>query len=117
MVVERNLLNKRRRIGPEPTNLSTIQLLLSATVLRRRKDQLGEEIAPLEIKVHEVPLTYEQALWYRAWCDDELFERWFYATHNRSIGDLAKLLSRMTHLLFVIGHPNFKHSNWQSSFA
>jgi SNF2 family DNA or RNA helicase len=105
MVVERNLLNKRRRIGPEPTNLSTIQLLLSATVLRRRKDQLGEEIAPLEIKVHEVPLTYEQALWYRAWCDDDLFERWFYATHNRNIGDLARLLSRMTHLLFVIGHP------------
>jgi hypothetical protein len=105
MVVERNLLNNRRRIGPEPTNLSTAQLLLSATVLRRRKDQLGEEIAPLDIKVHQVPLTPEQAQWYRAWCDDELFERWFYATHNRRMGDLAKLLSRMTHLLFVIGHP------------
>ena len=105
MVVERNLLNGRKRIGPEPTNLSTIQFLLSASILRRRKDQLGEEITPLEIRVHQVPLTKEQAAWYRAWCDDELFERWFYATHNRSIGDLAKLLSRMTHLLFVIGHP------------
>ena len=105
MVVERNLTNGRRRIGPEPTNLSTIQLLLSASILRRRKDQLGEEITPLEIRVHQVPLTREQAAWYRAWCDDELFERWFYATHNRSIGDLAKILSRMTHLLFVIGHP------------
>ena len=105
MVVERNLLNGRRRIGPEPTNLSTIQLLLSASILRRRKDQLGEEIAPLEVKVHEVPLTREQAFWYRAWCNDELFERWFYATHNKPISDFAKLLSRMTHLLFVIGHP------------
>jgi len=105
MVIERNLLNGRRRIGPEPTSLSTLQLMLSSTVLRRRKDQIGEVIVPLEIKVHEVPLTHEQALWYRAWCDDELFERWFYVTHNRAISDLAKLLSRMTHLLFVIGHP------------
>jgi SNF2 family DNA or RNA helicase len=105
MVVERNLETGRRKLAPEPTNIAVAQRLLSAIILRRTKDQTGEEIVPLKIEVHKVPLTETQAEWYRAWCDDEVFERWFIETHNREIHPIAKILSRMSHLLFVIGHP------------
>jgi len=108
MVIERNLDTGRRRLGPEPTNIAVAQRLLSATILRRTKDQTGEEIVPLKVEVHKVPLTEAQAAWYKAWCDDTVFERWFYMTHDREIHPIAKILSRMSHLMFVIGHPTAK---------
>ena len=108
MVIERNLDTGRRRLGPEPTNIAVAQRLLSATILRRTKDQTGEEVVPLKIEVHKVPLTEAQAAWYKAWCDDTVFERWFYMTHDREIHPIAKILSRMSHLMFVIGHPTAK---------
>ena len=105
MVVERNLDTGRRRLGPEPTNIAVAQRLLSAIILRRTKDQTGETLVPLSIQMHKVPMTSEQAAWYKAWCDDELFEWWFRETHNKELHPLAKLLSRMSHLLFVTSHP------------
>ncbi len=105
MVVERNLDTGRRRLGPEPTNLAVAQRMLSAVILRRTKEQTGEPIVPISVTVHKVPMTKEQAVWYQAWCDDELFERWFQETHDKPLHPLAKLLSRMAHLLFVTSHP------------
>lgn len=105
MVLERNLLTGRKRLAPEPTNIAVAQKLLSGIILRRTKEQTGETIVPLTIRVHKVPLTVEQYEWYKAWCSDEVFERWFYESHNKPLNGLVKLLSRMTHLLFVTSHP------------
>lgn len=105
MVVQKNLLTGTKRVGPEPTNVAVAQRMLSGIILRRTKDQTGEDIVPLKIEIQSVPLTDAQIAWYKAWCDDEIFERWFVEVHDKPIHPLAKMLSRMSHLLFVIGHP------------
>jgi hypothetical protein len=105
MVIETNLETRRKRVVPEPTNIARIQRLVSAIVLCRNKDQTGERIVPLTIRREEVELSKEQVAWYQAWCDDELFERWFWETHAKPVSPLAEILLRLTKLAFVISHP------------
>lgn len=105
MVVEQNLLTGRKRVGPEPTNIAVAQKMLSGIILRRAKNQTGEDIVPLKVEIQTTSLTRSQVEWYKAWCDDEIFERWFAEVHDKPLHPLAKMLSRMSHLLFVISHP------------
>jgi predicted RNA methylase len=75
-------VRKRRKILPEVTNLSVIWRLLSTNMVRRRKEDCGEDIVPRYFKPVKVPAGVAQLAHHKQVLQD--FVRWFEATHPDS---------------------------------
>ena len=75
-------VRKRRRILPEVTNLSVLWRLLSTNMVRRRKEDCGEQIVPRYFKPVKVPAGMAQLAHHLQVMQD--FVRWFEATHPNS---------------------------------
>ncbi len=108
LVIEQDLETGKVKTVPEATDIQRLHLLLSGLVLRRSKDQTGEPIPPLDIKVHEVPMSGTQIAWYKAWADDALLAAWAAIAKGKAISQLEKMLMLFSRLMFVVCHPTSK---------
>jgi hypothetical protein len=75
-------VRQRRKILPEVTNLSVLWRLISTNMVRRRKEDCGENIVPRYFKPVKVPAGVAQMAHHKAVLAD--FVRWFEATHPDS---------------------------------
>lgn len=71
--------NSSGRILPEVTNLSILWRLLCSSIIRRRKEETGEELVPRKLVPVICPLGTEQLRMYQDWLDG--FARYFIETH------------------------------------
>jgi hypothetical protein len=71
-------VKKRVKVLPEVTNVSVLWRLLSAALIRRRQEQMGEMVPRREIAV-EVPMGRAQLALHKGWLAD--FPRFFEARH------------------------------------
>jgi hypothetical protein len=73
---------KRRKVLPEVTNLSLLWRLLSASMVRRRKEDTGEQLAERVFHPVRVPFGERQQELHEKWLAD--FVRFFCQTHPDS---------------------------------
>lgn len=73
---------KRRKVLPEVTNLSLLWRLLSASMVRRRKEDTGEKLAERVFHPVRVPFGERQQELHKKWLAD--FVRFFCQTHPDS---------------------------------
>ena len=85
-------VRKRTKILPEVTNLSLIWRLFSTNMVRRRKEDCGEDIVPRFLQPIAVPAGIEQLRHHEQVMAD--FPRWFTATHPDSPLVLAGTVER-----------------------
>ncbi len=71
--------NSSGRILPEVTNLSILWRLLCSSIIRRRKEETGEELVPRKLVPVICPLGTEQLRMYQQWLDG--FATYFIETH------------------------------------
>ncbi|MBN2015903.1 hypothetical protein JW766_03645 [Candidatus Dojkabacteria bacterium] len=71
--------NSSGRILPEVTNLSILWRLLCSSIIRRRKEETGEELVPRKLVPVICPLGTEQLRMYQDWLDG--FATYFIETH------------------------------------
>ncbi len=71
--------NSSGRILPEVTNLSILWRLLCSSIIRRRKEETGEELVPRKLVPVICPLGTEQLRMYQQWLEG--FASYFIETH------------------------------------
>ncbi|MCA9437471.1 MAG: DEAD/DEAH box helicase, partial [Candidatus Omnitrophica bacterium] len=85
----------RERVLPEVTNLAILWRLLASSIIRRRKEETGENLVPRIFHEIRVPFGTEQRQQYKNWLNG--FPDWYLATHETDMG--MAMVERMSAIL------------------
>ena len=85
----------REKVLPEVTNLAILWRLLASSIIRRRKEETGEELVPRIFHEIRVPFGTQQREQYKNWLKG--FADWYMATHETDMG--IKMVERMSAIL------------------
>ncbi len=85
----------REKVLPEVTNLAILWRLLASSIIRRRKEETGEELVPRIFHEIRVPFGTQQRAQYKNWLKG--FADWYMATHETDMG--IQMVERMSAIL------------------
>jgi superfamily II DNA or RNA helicase len=85
----------REKVLPEVTNLAILWRLLASSIIRRRKEETGENLVPRIFHEIRVPFGTEQRQQYKKWLKG--FADWYVATHETDMG--IAMVERMSAIL------------------
>jgi superfamily II DNA or RNA helicase len=85
----------REKVLPEVTNLAILWRLLASSIIRRRKEETGENLVPRIFHEIRVPFGTEQRQQYKSWLKG--FADWYLATHETDMG--LAMVERMSAIL------------------
>jgi len=89
-----------KKILPEVTNLSVLWKLFSSSIIRRRKENTGEQIAPITFHPITAPWGAGQRKFYSDWLNENNFTQFFIATHpDSNIARFPNLVARSAAIL------------------
>jgi len=109
-----------KKILPEVTNLSVLWKLFSSSIIRRRKEDTGEEIVPITYHPIITPWGEGQRRFYSEWLDKKNFCRFFIETHPESriakypdlVARSAAILGQLWKLEMATTLPEAEPSGW-----
>jgi len=85
----------REKVLPEVTNLAILWRLLASSIIRRRKEETGENLVPRIFHEIRVPFGTSQREQYKNWLKG--FADWYVATHETDMG--IAMIERMSAIL------------------
>ncbi|MCG3144179.1 MAG: hypothetical protein HONDAALG_01572 [Gammaproteobacteria bacterium] len=85
----------REKVLPEVTNLAILWRLLASSIIRRRKEETGEDLVPRIFHEIRVPFGTQQRDQYKNWLKG--FPDWYVATHETDMG--MAMVERMSAIL------------------
>ncbi|MCA9440231.1 MAG: DEAD/DEAH box helicase, partial [Candidatus Omnitrophica bacterium] len=85
----------REKVLPEVTNLAILWRLLASSIIRRRKEETGEDLVPRIFHEIRVPFGTDQRAQYKNWLNG--FADWYMATHETDMG--YAMVERMSAIL------------------